>query len=140
MNFDNLAHWLIVILWIVSIVGVYSFTRRRGEGETLLTKLFQSNQDLDTTLQIILKGAVVFAVLSIVVVFFSMFHDDLDKGDVGMLAMHVIGMAGTAIAGIVGNGNKQDKPNFQRYDRWHDDWRLFLMDRGVGHVLYDGPR
>ena len=110
MNFDNLAHWLIVILWIVSIVGVYSFTRRRGEGETLLTKLFQSNQDLDTTLQIILKGAVVFAVLSIVVVFFSMFHDDLDKGDVGMLAMHVIGMAGTAIAGIVGNGNKQDKP------------------------------
>ena len=105
-----MAHWLIAILWIVSIAGVYTFTRRRGEGETLLAKLFQSNKDLDSTLRIILKGAVVFAVLTIVVVFFSMFHDDLDEGDVGMLAMHVIGMAGTAIAGIVGSGDKPDKP------------------------------
>ena len=110
MDIDNLAHWLIAILWVVSIVGVYALTRKRGEGETLLAKLFTSNKDLDSTLQIILKGGVVFAVLTIVVVFFSMFHDDLDPNHVGMLAMHVIGMAGTAIAGTVGNGNKSDKP------------------------------
>ena len=40
MNFDNLAHWLIAILWIVSIIGVYLFTRRRGEGEGLIDETF----------------------------------------------------------------------------------------------------
>ena len=109
MDIDNLAHWLIVILWAVSLIGVYAFTRKRGEGDTLLSKLFQSHKDVDTTLELLLKGSIVFAVLIIVVVFFSMFHDDLDASHVGMLASQVVGMAGVAIAGV-GSGNKPDKP------------------------------
>ena len=109
MDFDNLAHWLIVILWAVSLIGVYAFTRKRGEGDTLLTKLFTTNADLDTTLSILLRGAVVFAVLAIVIVFFSMFHDDLEGNDVAMLGMHVVGMATNSIM-LVSVVNGSDKP------------------------------
>ena len=106
MNFDNLAHWLIVVLWVVSLVLVYTFTRKHGKGESLLAKLFTSNQDLDSTLKLILSAVIVFSILIIVVVFFSMFHDDLDKSHVGMLGSQIIGMAGIAIASVTGNGNK----------------------------------
>ena len=110
MDFDNIAHWLIAFGWLISIILVWHFAKKRDGGETLLSKLFQSNKDLDTTLELLLKGSIVFAVLIIVVVFFSMFHDDLDASPVGMLASQVVGMAGVAIAGITGNGNKNGKP------------------------------
>ena len=110
MDIDNLAHWLIAILWIASLFLIWTAARKRGEGETLLSKLFTSNKDLDSTLRIVLGGVIVFAVLAIVVVFFSMFHDDLDKSHVGMLASQVIMMAGASITAVIGNGNKPDKP------------------------------
>ena len=107
----NLAHWIIGITWMLTILLTLSFARRRrSNGDSTLAKLFQSNEDLDTTLGILLRGAVVFAVLAIVVVFFSMFHDDLSENDVGMLAMHVIGMATNAItlvAVVNGHGDKK---------------------------------
>ena len=108
MDFDNLAHWLIAILWLVSLVLVYTFTRKQGEGESLLAKLFTSNTDLDSTLKLILRAMIVFSVLIIVVVFFSMFHDDLDASHVGMLGSQIIGMAGVAIASVTGKGNGDD--------------------------------
>ena len=111
MDFDNLAHWLIAIFWIMSLILVYSFSRKRGEGETLLSKLFTSNKDLDSTLRIILGGIVVLAVLTIVVMYFSMFHDDLEKGDVGMLGMHVVGLATTTLVYVLGNANGQKNSN-----------------------------
>ena len=106
-----LSYWIIGITWFLTILLTITIARRRSSsGESILAKLFQSNEDLDTTLGILLRGAVVFAVLAIVVVFFSMFHDDLDKSDVGMLAMHVIGMATNAItlvAVVNGGGDKK---------------------------------
>lgn len=106
----NLVHGIIAITWFLTIILTVVFARRRKpNGESLLAKLFTSNKDLDTTLGILLRGAVVFAVLAIVVVFFSMFHDDLSENDVGMLAMHVIGMATNAItlvAVVNGHGEK----------------------------------
>ena len=107
----QLTHWIIGITWILTIILAISFARRRKpEGESLLAKLFQSNKDLDTTLGILLRGAVVFAVLAIVVVYFSMFHDDLEGNDVAMLGMHVVGMATNAItlvAIVNGHGDKK---------------------------------
>ena len=107
----NILHGFIIITWILTIALTLVFARRRNpNSESLLTKLFTSNQELDTTLGILLRGAVVFAVLAIVVVFFSMFHDDLSENDVGMLAMHVIGMATNAITLVsVVNGHSEKK-------------------------------
>ena len=107
----QLTHWIIAITWILTILLTLMLARRRESNtESILSKLFQSNADLDTTLGILLRGAVVFAVLAIVVVFFGMFHDDLSENDVGMLAMHVIGMATNAItlvAVVNGHGEKK---------------------------------
>ena len=100
-----LAYALVGVSWIITAMVL--FGRRSGK-ESFLSRVFQSNEDLDTTLSILLRGAVVFATLAIVVIFFSMFHDDLDKSDVGMLGMHVIGMAGNALTLVaVVNGQKE---------------------------------
>ena len=103
MDFDNLAHWLIVILWAVSLIGVYAFTRKRGEGDTLLSKLFTTNADLDTTLLVILKG---FTVLGVFVIVFAMvmaFHDDI-KDKAGMVIISAIGMISLAMRDMFPNG------------------------------------
>ena len=100
-----LAYGLVIASWIITFVAL-SARKQRGEG--FLAKVFTSNKDLDTTLLILLRGAVVFATLAIVVIFFSMFHDDLDKSDVGMLGMHVISMAGNALTLVsVMNGHEK---------------------------------
>lgn len=108
------SHWHVWLaissLWVASIL----YVRRPRSGESVLSKVFQSNEDLDTTLGILLRGAVVFAVLSIVVIFFSMFHGDLDESDVGMLAMHVVSLAGNSITLVaVVNSNGPDKKDKQ---------------------------
>ena len=104
-----LAYALVVVSWVVTILVLI---KKSSNKESFLSKVFQNNKDLDTTLNILLRGAVVFATLAIVVVFFSMFHDDLDKNHVGMLGMHVIGMAGNALTLVaVVNGQGKDKPN-----------------------------
>ena len=103
------AYGLVMTSWIITFIALAARPRK---GEGFLSKVFTSNRDLDTTLLILLRGAVVFATLAIVVIFFSMFHDDLDKSDVGMLGMHVIGMAGNALTLVsVMNGHekKSDK-------------------------------
>ena len=107
----NILHLFIITTWILTLILTFVFVRRRNPNrESVFTKLFTSNQELDTTLGILLRGAVVFAVLAIVVVFFSMFHDDLSENDVGMLAMHVIGMATNAITLVsVVNGHGEKK-------------------------------
>ena len=107
----NILHLFIITTWILTLILTAVFVRRRNPNrESVFTKLFTSNQELDTTLGILLRGAVVFAVLAIVVVFFSMFHDDLSENDVGMLAMHVIGMATNAITLVsVVNGHGEKK-------------------------------
>ena len=107
----NILHLFIITTWILTLILTVVFVRRRDPNrESVFTKLFTSNQELDTTLGILLRGAVVFAVLAIVVVFFSMFHDDLSENDVGMLAMHVIGMATNSITLVaVVNGHSEKK-------------------------------
>ena len=107
----NILHGFIATTWILTVILTVMFVRRRNhKHESLLTKLFTSNHELDTTLGILLLGAVVFAVLAIVIVFFSMFHDDLSENDIGMLAMHVIGMATNAITLVsVVNGHGEKK-------------------------------
>ena len=104
-----LAYSLVAVSWLVTVLVIM---RKSSDQESFLSKVFQSNEDLDTTLSILLRGAVVFAVLAIVVVFFSMFHDDLSENDVGMLGMHVIGMATNSITLVAvvhgqGKGGKQ---------------------------------
>ena len=102
-----LAYALVAVSWIVTALVLI---RKNAGKESFLLRVFQSNKDLDTTLSILLRGGVVFATLAIVVIFFSMFHDDLDKSDVGMLGMHVIGMAGNALTLVaVVNGHSKGK-------------------------------
>ena len=104
-----LAYSLVAVSWIVTVLVL---VMKRSDKEGILSRVFQSNKDLDTTLSILLRGAVVFATLAIVVIFFSMFHDDLEGNDVGMLGMHVIGMAGNSLTLIaVVNGQGKDKSN-----------------------------
>lgn len=99
------AYGLVIASWIITFVALAA---RKRTGDSFLSKVFTSNKDLDTTLLILLRGAVVFATLAIVVIFFSMFHDDLDKSDVGMLGMHVISMAGNALTLVsVMNGHEK---------------------------------
>lgn len=102
-----LAYALVAVSWIVTVIAIF---KKRSDKESFLLRVFTSNKDLDTTLSILLRGAVVFAVLAIVVVFFSMFHDDLSENDIGMLGMHVIGMATqsiTLVAVVNGHGEKK---------------------------------
>ena len=102
-----LAYALVAVSWIVTVIALL---KKRSDKESFLLRVFTSNKDLDTTLSILLRGAVVFAVLAIVVIFFSMFHDDLDKSDVGMLGMHVVGMATNALTLVaVVNGHSEKK-------------------------------
>ena len=110
----NVPYWIIAISWVLSIALTAVLIRRRtsSDKDSFMMKLFQSNQDLDTTLMIVFRCLVVFAILGIVVIFFSMFHDDLAENDVGMLGMHVIGMAsqGISLVAIANgtNGKKKD--------------------------------
>ena len=98
----------IAIIWSLTLVLTYVIVKRPPK-ESIWAKVFQTNHDFDTTLGIILRGLVVFAVLAIVVIYFIMFHDDLEKNDIGMLGMHVIGMASQAIALVsVMNGHKKE--------------------------------
>ena len=102
-----LAYALVAVSWIVTIIAIL---KKRSDKESFLSRVFTSNKELDTTLSILLRGAVVFAVLAIVVVFFSMFHDDLSENDIGMLGMHVVGMATqsiTLVAVVNGHGEKK---------------------------------
>lgn len=109
------AYALVAVSWIVTVLVII---RKNSGKESFLLRVFQNNKDLDTTLNILLRGGVVFATLAILVIFFSMFHDDLDKSDVGMLGMHVISMTGQALTLVSvvnghskGKGEKDDDPS-----------------------------
>lgn len=100
--------WVILaILWACTVV----YVRRKREGDSLFAKLFQSNKDLDTTLALVLRGVVTIAVLIIMLMFFSMFHDDLDQSDVGMLASQIVGMGALVLNNIMDNKPKHPNGN-----------------------------
>ena len=101
-----IAYGLVTLSWMITLIVIL---RKKSDKEGFLSKVFTSNEDLDTTLSILLRGAVVFAVLAIVVIYFSMFHDDLDKSDVGMLGMHVVGMATNALTLVAVVNGQKDK-------------------------------
>lgn len=104
---EYIIYFMIGLLWIASLIIV-----RRDRGpHSFLTTVFQSNKDLDTTLNIILRAIITISALAIVVIYFSMFHAKLDGNDVGMLGMHVIGMAGVTLTAVMNghHSNGKDK-------------------------------
>ena len=102
------VHIALLLLWVSLYVFLGAINKHKG---TILANVFQNNDDLDSTLGILLKGGIVFAVLSIVIVYFMMFHDDLSEENVGMLGMHVISMGSMTIKDAlnVNNGKGNDK-------------------------------
>jgi hypothetical protein len=99
--------WLIIaIMWVGSII----YVRRKREASQLWDKLFQTNQDLDSTLSLMLKGVITISMLLIFVVYFIVFHDDLDKGNVGMLGSQIAGNVALVLNNIMGD----KKPNKEK--------------------------
>lgn len=99
---DWIIYTCIAVAWGASLLIV---ARNKG---AMIGQLFQNNEDLDSTLQIILKGVIVLASLIIVAMFFISFHDDLSQEHVGMLAMHVVSMASLAISNVTGNNTQKN--------------------------------
>ena len=87
------------------------FLVRKANPDGLLSKLFQTNEDLDSTLDMILKMLTVVGAFALVIGMLIAFHDDIaDKA--GMALMSAIGMISLAMRDMFpsgGNGKGNGK-------------------------------
>ena len=111
-NTSTFQHLLIfdwhvfVIIALFAILMYLVFTKPTREGKSLLAQLFTSNEDLDSTLEVMLK---IFTVLGVFVIVFAMvvaFHDDI-KDKAGMVIISAIGMISLAMRDMFPNGAKK---------------------------------
>ena len=88
---------------------IMALWRKNGLG-SVFSKLFQTNDDLDTTLNVCLRIFTVFGLFVLVVVMVVLFHDDI-KEDAGMIVISAIGMISLAIQSMFPVSNNGRKPN-----------------------------
>ena len=110
MNFvlkTFISDWHVYIILALMFAVMYlAFTRPRADGKSWLSQLFTTNDELDSTLNVILKG---FTVLGVFVIVFAMvvaFHDDI-KDKAGMVIISAIGMISLAMRDMFPNGTKK---------------------------------
>ena len=83
---------ILAVIWVLSLMLV----RRKRDGDSAFMRLFQSNEDLDTTLDKVLKIFTVAGIFGLVVAMIIAFHDDIaDKA--GMALISAIGMISLAM-------------------------------------------
>ena len=90
------------VIWVLSLFLAW----RKREGDSLLSRLFTTNEDLDSTLSVILRMLTVIGVFALVIVMIIYFHDDI-KDDAGMITISAIGMISLAIRDMF-PGSKED--------------------------------
>ncbi len=93
-----------IILTLMAALMYLVFTRPRADDKSLISQLFTTNADLDTTLLVILKGLTVLGVFVIVFAMVVAFHDDI-KDKAGMVIISAIGMISLAMRDMFPNGN-----------------------------------
>ena len=102
-----ISDWHVYIMIALMAVLMYLvFTRPQGDDKSLLAQVFKSNADLDSTLEVLLKGLTVFGVFVIVFSMVVAFHDDI-KDKAGMVIISAIGMISLAMRDMFPNGNKE---------------------------------
>ena len=97
---------IIAAVWLMSL-----FLVRRNNPNGLLSKMFQTNEDLDSTLEMVLKMLTTIGAFALVIAMLIAFHDDIaDKA--GMALMSAIGMISLAMRDMFpsgGNGKGNGK-------------------------------
>ena len=95
-----------IIMALMALVMYLVIARPRADDKSLISQLFTTNADLDSTLDKLLK---IFTVLGVFVIVFAMviaFHDDL-KDKAGMVLISAVGMISLAMRDMFPSGGKQ---------------------------------
>ena len=89
---------IIAAIWLMSL-----FLVRKAKPDGMFSKLFQTNEDLDSTLDMVLKMLTVVGAFALVIGMLIAFHDDIaDKA--GMALMSAIGMISLAMRDMFPSG------------------------------------
>ena len=95
-----------IIITLMGAVMYLVFTRPQAGDKSLISQLFHTNEDLDTTLALLLKAFTVFGVFVIVFTMVIVFHDDV-KDKAGMILISAISMITLAMRDMFPSGGKQ---------------------------------
>ena len=103
-SLDWHVYFILVILWVLTVV----VCRRKTTGE-FLSKLFSTNDDLDSTLDQILKMATVVGVFLFAFAMVFAFHDEIaDNAALALLLSNVVTMITIMIRDMFPSGAKND--------------------------------
>ena len=102
-----MQNWHVFVIAIMFALMVTMLFKKKNGENSLLARVFQTNQDLDSTLEVLLKIITVLCVFATIFVMCLAFHDEIQEP--GTVLASAFAMATIAIRDMFGGGVNNDK-------------------------------